>query len=849
MKKIIFVLPLLILISWQGLLALGGGKIVGQVNDGDSGEPLAGCNIIVEGTLLGAATDEEGYFMILDVPPGTYDVSAMMVGYVTDVKQNVKIVSSLTVTLEFNPRQEILTGETITVEDYRVPLVQKDLTYKVQAVTAEEVGRIPITTIGDIVAQQAGITRKINTTSISSLPVFGQFATVPTDGWHFRGGRENETMYMLDGINVTDGLWGGYSVEPIGEYSLSSMEIFTGTFMAQYGDAMSGVFNMGMYDQIDIKPKFRVKGFTDNFGVDEVSHNTYSYELFASAALPFVKNLGLIVSHRMFSTDGYIMGYLYPEYINSEGQDKTGDPEEVPMQYMDTEFTFGKLLWEPSSKLKFTLGGYYSKANQGVYNHYFKYNPYGTPRVNLEDDLVYGKVKFVPTPTSYLSVHVARYNRTFLSRVYDNAAYYQIRPQNGTAEFSTTGEDWVYFDTRFLRNELSASYFWQVSRIHGLQFGATYNGLETSLTRRNPDGFSALEEYKYQPVEIQGYISDKMEFEDMGLIVNIGARIDYIDPKRKVLVDLADLSNLNAEMEDAKVEIYINPRLGISFPIMETAAMRFGFGRYYQYPDYFKVFQGTYYIEATQEYRPNPQLENTPISNTEIKPEKTVNYEFGVQTKLSPEIAFDVTAFYRKTSNLIGVILSETNEGRRFQVMGNLDYATVKGIEFSLKKRFSDNFSANVNYTLSKTLVSTSVLFERPLDEALTFPANWDQPHVLNANVYFVFRSGFGFSAYASAASGFPYTRSQFDPNGERAPWISAFDINVFKNFEFFGFEQQFYVQVINLFNRKNVWWVYADSGIPGDDASEATSHDYTNNPTMWGPGRTIQLGIKLWNH
>jgi outer membrane receptor protein involved in Fe transport len=495
-----------------------------------------------------------------------------------------------------------------------------------------------------------------------------------------------------------------------------------------------------------------------------------------------------------------------------------------------------------------THGGYYSKANQGLYNHYFKYNPYGTPQVNLEEKLLYGKFKVVLNPRSYLSANISYYDRSFLSRVFDNAQYYEIRPQNGTAEFSTTGEDWVYFDTRFNRAEFSASYFTQLTKIHGLEVGVNYSELETKLARRNPDGFSALENYEYKPVEIQAYISDKMEFEDMGLIINFGVRMDYIDPKRKVLVDLRELTNLNAELTDAEPEIYFNPRLGISFPIMETAAVHFGFGRYYQYPDYFKVFQGTYLVEATQVYRPNPQLENTPIADTEIKPEKTVNYEVGIQTKLSPYVAFDITGFYRKTSNLIGVILNETNEGRRFQVMGNLDYATVKGIEFSIKKQFSNNFSASLNYTLSKALVSTSVLFERPLDEALTFPANWDQPHSLNANLFFEFRNGFGFSIYGSASSGFPYTRSQFDPNGERAPWISALDLNVFKNFNFFGISQQFYVQVLNVFNRKNVWWVYSDSGIPGDDASEATSHDYTNNPTMWGPGRTIQLGIKIWN-
>jgi len=850
MRKILPVFLLIILaILGQDLFARGGGKIVGQVFDAETGDPLAGCNIIIEGTLLGAATDEEGYFIILDVPAGTYDVSALMIGYVKDMRQGVKVVSTLTVKLDFSVKTQVLNStEAITVEAYKVPLVQKDLTYTVQAVTNDEVGRLPITNLTDVVTQQAGITRNITTTSISSLPVFGQFATAPTDGLHFRGGRENETLYLIDGMNVTDGLWGGYNLDPISEHAVSSMETFTGTFMSRYGDAMSGVMNISTYNQIDLKPKFRVKAFTDNLGIDEASHNTYSYDLFASTAIPFINNLGLVVSHRMFSTDGYIFGYIYPEYINSESVDKSGNPEEVAMQYTDTQFTFAKLMWKPGSSFDFSLGGYYSKANQGLYNHYFKYNPYGTPQVNLEDKLLYGKFRLILNPQSYFSVNLSYYDRSFLSRLFENAELYEIRPQNGTAEFSTTGEDWVYFETGFKRKELSASYFSQLTHIHGLELGASYSQLSTNLARRNPDGFTALENYNYEPVEIQGYISDKMEFDEMGLIINIGLRMDYIDPSRKVLVDLRDLTNINAELKDAEPEVYFNPRLGISFPIMETAAMRFGFGRYYQYPDYFKVFQGTYLIEASQEYRPNPQLENTPIADTEIKPEKTVNYEVGIQTKLSQYVAFDITGFYRKTSNLIGVILNETNEGRRFQVMGNLDYATVKGIEFSLKKQFSNNFSASMNYTLSKTLVSTSVLFERPIDEALTFPANWDQPHSLNANLFFEFRNGFGFSIYGTVSSGYPYTRSQFDPNGERGPTLSTLDLNVFKNFEFLGFSQQFYVQVLNVFDHKNVWWVYADSGIPGDDASEATSHDYTNNPTMWGPGRRIQLGIKLWN-
>jgi outer membrane receptor protein involved in Fe transport len=378
--------------------------------------------------------------------------------------------------------------------------------------------------------------------------------------------------------------------------------------------------------------------------------------------------------------------------------------------------------------------------------------------------------------------------------------------------------------------------------------GSTLQLLKTDYVRRNPDGGEALEEYSYKPYQIDGYINEKMEFEDMGMIINLGVRFDYINTNRKVLVDITQNGNPNAPLEDAKAEFYATPRLGISFPIADRAAVRFGYGHYYQFPNYYKVFQGTYYVQATGEYRPNPQLENTPIASSMIEPEKTVNYEFGLQTMLSDFVSLDVTAFYRKTNNLIGIILNETTEGKRFQEMGNIDYATVKGIEFSLKKHFSNNFSAFFNYTLSNTLVSTSILFERPTDESRTFPANWDQPHVFQGNIHFEMNNGFGFSLYGSIASGFPYTRSSFDPNGERSPTVHELDLNLFKNFDFFGFKQQLFFQITNLTNDRNVWWVYADSGVAGQDANEATSYDYTNNPTMYGPGRTIRLGIKIWN-
>ncbi len=145
-------------------------------------------------------------------------------------------------------------------------------------------------------------------------------------------------------------------------------------------------------------------------------------------------------------------------------------------------------------------------------------------------------------------------------------------------------------------------------------------------------------------------------------------------------------------------------------------------------------------------------------------------------------------------------------------------------------------------------MVSTSIFFNRPTDESRTFPADWDQPNVFQGNVHYESTDGYGFSLYGSISSGLPYTQSRFDPNGARAPSLHELNLELFKNFKMFGFKQQFFIQIQNVTNDQNIYWVYSDSGIPGQDTDPATSYDYTNDPTEYGPGRVIQIGIKISN-
>ena len=842
--RISVILFLVILSLGFSGFAQNAGKITGIVKSAD-GAALPGCNIIVENTGLGAATDGDGYFLILNLPPGDYEVRAEMIGYRTEIVRNVRVTGGLTTRLEFKMKEESVAGQEVVVEDFRIPPVQKDLTYKVQGISEEEMRNLPINSLYDAVLKQAGVTRMIATQPVSSMPNFGQFATIPTDGFHFRGGRTNETLYLFDGVVVNDGLWGGFNMENMGELTLSSLEVLSGTFSPKFGEAMSAVVSMTTFNTALNNYKFQVRGYTDNLGTDSWKDDTYSGELNLRGPVPALKNTSFSLGVRNFTTDGNIRGYVYPNYVDSEGQDKSGSPEEISMNYRDNMTVLGKLMWQPSNSFSVSVGGFLGQTQQALYNHYFKYNPYGTPRQELDDYLGYVRLKHVLSSRTFYSLTLAQYQRKFNSRIYDNPEDYAIVPQNGSAEFSISGEDWVYFDSEFKRNELSANIVSQVSKMHELQGGFSVSIMKTYLERRNPDGFEFLELYDLEPRKYGAYLGDKMEFEEIGLIVNAGLRLDYIDPNRQFVQDLA---NIDGDVDKVDSRFYMTPRLGLSFPIAERAAFRFGYGHYYQFPDFFKVYQG---LNADYERypRPNPRISVGAIARGDLKEERTVNYEAGVQAKLNEEVSLDVVGFYRKFSNLIGTTLVEDASGLQFESFDNINFATVKGLEISLKKRFSNNFSSFFNYTFSQTLVSSSYLFLRPQTISRTFAADWDQPHIFNANLSFYFPDNkWGFDVSGSLQSGFPYTANNFEPNEERAPYIHQLDLNLYKEFDFAGMNQRLFVRVFNLPNRKNIWWVYADSGKPGVDANPATSDDYTNNPAMWGPGRRIEIGLSIAN-
>ena len=213
---------LAVILSTVLLTAGQTGKIAGRVTDSGSGEPLIGCNVLVFGTSSGAATDANGEFFIINLTPGSYDVEFSMIGYAAYTASGVQVNIDVTTPVDAALTTEALelAGVSVTAER---PAIENTLTSSKQIVSGDMMAAMAITDVNDVVKTLPGVT-EFN----------GEL--------HIRGGRSGEEMYLVDGASVTNAVFGGNAI-PVNPSMVGELQLITGTFNAEYGQAMSGLFN------------------------------------------------------------------------------------------------------------------------------------------------------------------------------------------------------------------------------------------------------------------------------------------------------------------------------------------------------------------------------------------------------------------------------------------------------------------------------------------------------------------------------------------------------------------------------------------------------------------------------
>ncbi|UCH09449.1 MAG: TonB-dependent receptor, partial [Fidelibacterota bacterium] len=211
----------LIFILVSGLSAGTTGKIAGVVRDVATGEPLIGVNIIVEGTQMGAATNEYGEYFILNLRPGRYNILATYIGYTSTSQTDVYVQIDKTTVVDFELESTVIETEAVTITAYRPGTVEVDVTATKTNYEVTEVREIAgVKNLSDILELQADVVDN-----------------------HFRGGREGEAAYYLGGVSINNPLSHERVYDPM-VLALQQVEVLTSGFSAEYGNAQSGVINM-----------------------------------------------------------------------------------------------------------------------------------------------------------------------------------------------------------------------------------------------------------------------------------------------------------------------------------------------------------------------------------------------------------------------------------------------------------------------------------------------------------------------------------------------------------------------------------------------------------------------------
>jgi outer membrane receptor protein involved in Fe transport len=442
------IVPLIILlVSFHYAMAGTTGKLSGVVIDVSGKEPLHGANVIIQGTTMGAAADLKGQFNILNVPPGIYRVKATMIGYKTMVIENIKVSIDLTTSIRIALEPTVLeAGEEVTVIAER-PLVQKDMTSSLKTVGAREIAELPVQTINDVLELQAGI--------------------IDAGGLHIRGGRTGEVAYWVDGVATTD-VFSGDSRANIENAAVEELQVISGTFNAEYGQAMSGIVNIitkeggsryhgqikgyfgdyvssdGIYDVLTQARIVSDSGAGVAF-LDKGAENPlkkinpiYNGEFSLSGPVPWTGDkLTFFANSRYYSEEGYLYGrdWYKPQGI-------AGDSSLVPMNPHRHYTLFGKVNYRLSSNFKASYSvNYYDWKNDRSFNRDYKYCPDAVPKAFGFTTTHLFTVNHVFSPRTFYELKVNRLYTENESYLYDNPTqmpHWLVRVTGDTVVADTT---------------------------------------------------------------------------------------------------------------------------------------------------------------------------------------------------------------------------------------------------------------------------------------------------------------------------------------------------------------------------------------------------------------------------
>jgi hypothetical protein len=631
------------------------GTIQGKVVD-QSGMPLPGVNVVLLGLQTGGISNAAGEYKIMRVPVGTYTLRAMIASHERQDKQ-VKVDANRTTDVAFALTERVRKIKGIEVVSNIKIAINKRSSSTKQTVTSEDLRSLPVDSYKDAIGLKAGV-----------ISQGGEL--------HFRGGRANEVLTIVNGIPSRNPL----SAEGVdlGLLAVSSSEQVLGGLDAQYGNALSGVINLTTREGGDHLAG-EVRYFTDRYGERDKAFNNYERLSLGVGGPFFFPKTNYFISMEGTFSDTYLKNtserkeHRLLDFIRLGNRQSNQTNVSSKLTYkvtpnakLNTELILNRSSRSPYhnrwNRKGFVQVRYDSTAptdgtiaaRYGTWAYYQvdpSFQESNTAQHLPVTDEDYTSVAFTwrqtLAPGTIYNLRASRQEWQTTEDVLDRQLWeYQQQPANYYDPFNrldgayyVTNGDYPHFERRNTVTYTANGDFSKRIGTHNLMTGMdfSYNSLSFLNTDfpniMNPNGEygATRDDFQFYNPEGSAFMQDRWEYE--GMVLNAGLRYDAFSVGDQI--PSAEVTN--------RVKTQWSPRVGIAYPISDRDVMSFHYGRLFQVPERLNIYQGR---NISAQARGNPNLE----------PQTTISYQLGVQHLFSKEIYGQFGVYFKDIFGLLTTV-------------------------------------------------------------------------------------------------------------------------------------------------------------------------------------------------
>lgn len=784
------------------------GRIAGDVTVVGSDETLPGVNVIIDGLQIGAATNLDGYYSIINVPPGTYTLRASAVGFATVVVEDVRVNIDQTTIVDVEMREQAFEGDEVVVTAVR-PVVERDVASSRANISSQQIESLPVSNVQQVVGLQAGVL-----------------------GGSIRGLGAEYSQWSLGGVSLRDER-DNTPYNAVSLVSISEVQVQTGGFNAEYGNVQSGIVNIV---------------------TKEGNRNRYNADVIFRYSPPAKKHFGKPANHpdtyfmRPYLDDdvawtGTLNGewdrYTQRQYREFAGWIAVAEDNlnpESPYFGLSPAAAQQVFLWqkrknfaitEPDFDLDLGFGGPVPFLGESLGNLRFwaahrrtqdmylyslsrdRYEDHST-HIKVTSDLLPGRGMKLSIETLFGTQTGTNSNNSGLPGIFRSAAgiaaapsmhsyhdtviytsdyfaptrvdrfvigakfthsissdtFYEIQLSNFQSNYDTNpsplrsgvpaleDEEWAAYDgpsngesrvfgNGYVANEApfgfmplpsdgigdgmrmgvgmsnsrdssSVSYFTadfditsQINRYlqlkSGLEFVRTHSQVNYARLDEYLPSQNQVSRWDKKPLRGGVYSQARLDFE--GMVANVGLRLDYsyanttwysFDPFDPALGtgNYDQLDNM-LEQKDTDHQVFLSPRIGVSFPITVESKLFFNYGHFRSMPtpeNLYLVRQG---LQQDRVRR---------IANPNLPLPQTVSYELGYEHNILENYLVRLAGFYSDITNHSELVTYVSSDRQvQYSISQPNRYRDHRGIEATLERRGGRFFRGFLNYTYTVT--------------------------------------------------------------------------------------------------------------------------------------------------